>query len=68
MSQQTVQPTEGFGTLKNGNLWCLLVAPGTNFLIAVPERVVCYFLIFQTLAYEIIVIGHSLECVCVCSI
>lgn len=58
MSQKIVQPAEGFGGVKNGNPWCLpLFAPGTNFLTTLPERIVWYFLLYQTLTYEMIIVG-----------
>ena len=59
MSQQIVQPAEGFVGVKDGNPWCLpLFAPGTNFLTTLPEGIVCYFLLYQTLTYEMITVWN----------
>lgn len=46
-SQQMAQPAEGFDETKKYNLWNLfLLAPGANVITALPERVVCYLILF----------------------
>lgn len=53
------QPAEGFDETKKYNLWnLLLLAPGANVITALPERVVCYLILFKILAYEMTITGN----------